>query len=125
MGKSSLLLCRRYYTIWTWRKISYDDNRVENLEWCSVLYNLTYNGRAKKVGEKLKGRKLPKEQIKKLSKPVFSVDKESGLIMYWESIMEAERCTGIDKSSITKCCKGKMKSCGNHYWFYADDDDNK
>lgn len=25
------------------------DNRVENLEWCTRLYNTTYNGRAKKA----------------------------------------------------------------------------
>ena len=89
------------------------NNHMDNLEWCSHSYNNTYNDRAKKAG-------------KKLSKPVFSVDKESGLIMYWESIIEAERCTGIDKGNITRCCKGKKyKSAGGHIWFYADDDDNE
>ena len=96
------------------------DNRVENLEWCSRLYNNTYNGRAKKAGKKLRGRKQSEEHIKKKSKPVFSVNKKSGLIMWWKSIMEAERCTGINKSSITQCCNGKRKSARNHIWFYAD-----
>ena len=86
------------------------NNCMDNLEWCSHSYNNTYNGKAKKVG-------------KKLSKPVFSVNKESGLITYWESIMEAERQTGIDKGNITRCCKGKLKSVGNHYWFYDDDNE--
>ena len=86
------------------------NNHMDNLEWCSHSYNNTYNDRAKKAG-------------KKLSKPVFSVDKESGLIMWWSSAREAERCTGINSSNIIKCCKGKMKSCGNHYWFYADDNE--
>ena len=90
------------------------NNCVENLEYCSRLYNNTYNGRAKKVGEK-------NTNNPKISKPVFSVNKESGLIMYWESIMEAERCTGINNGNITQCCKGKLKSAGNHIWFYADD----
>ena len=66
-----------------------------------------------------------KTKRKKKSKPVFSVDKESGLIMWWKSIIEAERCTGIDKGNITRCCQGKVKSAGNHIWFYADDDDNE
>ena len=85
------------------------NNCVQNLEWCSYSYNNSYNDKGKKIG-------------KKLSKPVFSVDKESGLIMWWQSAHEAERMTGINHSNIIKCCQGKMKSCGNHIWFYADDD---
>lgn len=99
------------------------DNRVSNLEFCSYSYNNSYNDKAKKVGKKLKGRKQSEEHIKKKSKPVFSVDKESGLIMWWQSAHEAEKCTGIDHSSISKCCQGKAKSCGNHIWFYADDNE--
>lgn len=98
------------------------NNCVENLEWVSHEYNVNYGTRNKKISEKLKGKKHSEEHNKKLSKPVFSVNKESGLIMWWESIREAERCTGINKSNITRCCKGKAKSAGNHIWFYADDD---
>ena len=83
------------------------NNCVENLEYCSRLYNVNYGTRNKKVAEKI-------------SKPVFSVDKESGLIMWWQSAKEAERCTGIAHSHITACCKGKRKSAGGHIWFYAD-----
>lgn len=32
------------------------NNYFENLEWCSYSYNNTYNGAARKRGEKLKGR---------------------------------------------------------------------
>ena len=88
------------------------DNRVENLEWCSRSYNLNYGTRNKKAGKKI---------AEKNSKPIFSVDKESGLIMWWQSAHEAERCTGINNSNIIQCCKGKLKSAGGHIWFYADD----
>ena len=115
------------------------NNRVENLEWCSKLYNVNYGTRNKKISEKLKGRKhseehnkkvaeklrgrkQTEESVKKRSKPVFSVDKESGLIMWWESAKEASRQTGINQSNITQCCKGKVKSAGGHTWFYADED---
>ena len=86
------------------------NNYVENLEWCSHSYNNTYNDKAKKVG-------------KKLSKPVYSINKESGLITYWESAKVAGRILGIDSSHITKCCKGKMKSIGGFYWHYADSEE--
>ena len=120
-----------------------ENNRADNLEFCSKSYNINYGTRNKrvaekvseklkgkkhseehnkKVSEKLKGRKQTEEHIKKRSKPVFSVNKESGLIMWWKSAKEAERCTGIDHGNIIKCCKGKYNSAGNHIWFYADDD---
>ena len=83
------------------------NNCMDNLEYCSRSYNLTYNDRAKKIG-------------KKLSKPVFSVDKESGLIMWWQSAIEASRQTSIAQSHICDCCNGKRKSAGGHIWFYAD-----
>ena len=87
------------------------DNRVENLEWCSHSYNINYGARNKKAGKKI---------AEKRSKPVFSVDKESGLIMWWQSAKEAEKYTGIAQSSICACCKGRQKSAGGHIWFYAD-----
>ena len=108
------------------------NNYVENLEWCSKSYNMTYNGRAKKVGKKLRGRKQSEEHIKKvaekltnnpkLSKPVIGINKISGLIVEFPSTHEAERQTGIYHGNIIACLKGKYHSAGNHYWFYADDD---
>ena len=85
------------------------NNCVENLEYCSRLYNMNYGTGSKRSAEKR-------------SKPVFSVDKKSGLIMWWESAKEAERCTGINNGNIINCCQGRQKSAGGHYWFYADDD---
>ena len=113
------------------------NNCVENLEWCSRSYNINYGTRnkkaseklkgkkhseehIKKISEKLKGRKQSEEHIKKRSKPVFSVDKESGLIMWWQSVIEASRQTNINQGSIAKCCQGKRKSAGGHIFFYAD-----
>lgn len=85
------------------------NNKVENLEWCNISYNNIYNGRAKKVAEKL-------------SKPVIAIDKINGLILEFPSAHEASRQTGIAQSHINACCKGKRKSCGGFYWMYADAD---
>ena len=93
------------------------DNRVENLEWCSKLYNINYGTGIKRSAEK-RAEKMTNNP--KLSKPVFSVDKETGLIMWWQSAMEASRQTGIAQGNICACCKGRIKSAGGHIWFYAD-----
>ena len=83
------------------------NNCMDNLEWCSRSYNLTYNDRAKKAG-------------KKQSKPVLAIDKVTGLIVEFASVSEASRVLRIDQGNITKCCQGKYKSMGGFYWYYAD-----
>lgn len=106
------------------------DNRADNLEFCSHSYNNSYNDKAKKVGEKLKGKKLSEVHKKKIaekqrndpkkSKPVFSVDKVTGEIKEFPSLMEASRQTGINHSHVSACCKGKEKSAGGYYWHYVE-----
>ena len=86
------------------------NNCVENLEYCSRSYNVNYGTGIKRSAEKHR-------------KPVYSIDKESGLITYWESIREAGKVLGIDSSHITACCKGKLKSAGGFYWHYSESEE--
>ena len=79
------------------------NNNADNLEWCSRSYNCNYGTRNQK-----------------LSKPVLGINKINGLILEFPSAMEASRQTGIDQGNITQCCKGKYKSMGGFYWYYAD-----
>lgn len=93
------------------------NNVVSNLEWCSVFYNNTYKDRAKKAGKKTSEKLINNT---KLSKAVFGINKVSGLILEFPSAREAGRVLGINQSHITKCCKGKYKSIGGFYWYYAE-----
>lgn len=77
------------------------DNRADNLEWCSRQYNVEYSK----------------------AKAIIGINKISGLILEFPSLNEASRQLGIAHSSIIKCCKGKLKSCGGFYWMYANDAD--
>ena len=102
------------------------NNYVENLEWCTTKYNCNYGTRNKRRAEKLKGRKMSEESIKKrvekTNKPVIGINKVSGLILEFPSITEAGRVLCIDISTISKCCRGKgYKSAGGYYWHYASD----
>ena len=90
------------------------NNCAKNLEYCSRSYNMTYNGRAKKVGKKV---------AEKLSKPVIAIDKRTGLIIEFVSVHEASRQTGIDQGNICACLKGRYKSCGGFYWMYKNNND--
>ena len=82
------------------------NNCVENLEYCSKLYNINYGTGSKRSAEKR-------------SKPLFGINKVSGLILEFPSIAEASRQTGINKGNICNCLKGKANSAGGYVWYYA------
>ena len=81
-----------------------EDNRVENLEWCTRQYNMSYGTRGKR-------------QSKTQSRKVYCVE----LDQTFNSIKEAERETGIWHSNITACCQGKIKTTGGYHWKYVDE----
>ena len=74
------------------------NNCVDNLEWCTSQYNTEYSQ----------------------GKAVIGINKVSGLILEFPSNMEASRQTGIAQQNICACRKGRQKSAGGFYWYYAD-----
>ena len=54
----------------------------------------------------------------KLRKKVGQYDLENNLIQEFESLREASRQLNIDCGSISKCCRGKIKSAGGYIWKY-------
>lgn len=93
------------------------DNRVCNLRWCSHKENmnniLTIDKMSKNAHLKNKfGAEHP------LSKPIIQFSKDGEFIRKWENAVEVKKELGIDNSSVSKCCKGKMKSTGGYIWRY-------
>lgn len=84
-----------------------NDNRVENLEWCSSKYNSNYGTRIQRF-------------VEKKSKSVLQFDKEGNFIREWSSIIAVKNELGIDQSAITQCCKNKRKSAGKFVWRYKE-----
>lgn len=75
--------------------------------------------RRKKISERFKGRKLPKEIYDKLKVPMFQFTKEGVLLKKYESIQEASSTTNIDRASISNTASGKRKSAGGYLWSYT------
>lgn len=87
------------------------DNRVENLEWCSQSENMTH---AWKTG--LQPRTHKKNDLKSISVAQYSCDMQ--LLNVYLSMMEAERETGIHSASISRAAKHSGKA-GGYIWKYA------
>lgn len=79
------------------------NNNVNNLEWCTVLYNNTYGTRIETVK-------------RKTSKPINQYDLLGNFINKFPSISEASRRTHIDASNIIKVIKGKYKQTKGYVW---------
>ena len=77
-----------------------DDNRVDNLEWCTDVYNKMYNNRSKRVAIAN-------------GKPIEQLSMDGHLIREFPSIREAARYVNGDMKSIRMCCK---KDTMTHYY---------
>lgn len=82
------------------------NNTVNNLEWCSLEYNLAYG--TGRIRNGIRHRK-----------PVKCVDTNET----FPSIRIASHETGIDGNSISRCAKGKVNTAGNMKWEFVCDGD--
>ena len=55
----------------------------------------------------------------KINKQVVQYTKDGKFIYIYNSIIDAAMKNNVDQSSITKCCKGKLRTVGGFIWRYA------
>lgn len=79
------------------------NNYACNLEWCSHKYNMNY-------GTKIK------RQAEKIQTPVSQYDMKGKYIKTYKSIKQAYEETGIDKTGISMCSRGLLKTSGGYIW---------
>ena len=86
-----------------------DDNRVENLEWCTREYNNRYGTAIKRRTEKI-------------SKKVNQYKLDGEFIKTWNSMREVERVLNIKNQLISLCCLGKRNKAGGFKWKYYEEE---
>lgn len=81
------------------------DNRVENLEWCSVRYNNMFGTRTKRVKEKV-------------AKPILQYDLNGNFIKRHESICDAGKELNISIGNISQCLHKRYKQANGYVFMY-------
>lgn len=94
-----------------------DDGTVDceksNLEWCDRQYNNTYGNRINKM---IATRKIVKTHWGKVSQ--FTTSGE--YVATFDNMKCASITTGINRSCINKCARGKQKTAGGFKWVYEE-----
>jgi hypothetical protein len=83
------------------------NNEVENLEWCTHLYNNTYSSRIERV-------------MSKRRRPVVQLSLDGRIVNRFSSAKQASIETGINNSVIAEVCKNNYgrKTAGGFKWKY-------
>ena len=77
-----------------------NDNRVENLEWCTPAQNAQWS----------------KDHYKGVNHKRVACYSSDGTRREFESISQAARETGVDIGNISNCCAGKRARAGGMNW---------
>lgn len=83
------------------------NNKIENLEWCTVRYNTRYNNAHTKRTAYIK-------------KAVRQINLDGKLVKVWDSATDAAKTLGISRGNISACCLHfpHFKTAGGYIWEY-------
>ena len=83
-----------------------EDNSINNLEWCTKLYNCNYGTRNKRVNK---------------GKPIYQLSLEGKVIRKWDMIKQASEKLNIEKVCIARCCRKEQKTAGGYRWEFKEE----
>lgn len=103
------------------------NNRVENLEWCTVKYNSNYGNRNKRLSESKRGKRLhyTEESYERMVAPkrvaVIGTELATGNEIYVRSVKETKG-HGFTPWNVSQCLNGRQKVHKGYVWRRANGD---
>lgn len=82
-----------------------ENNKINNLEFCTSKYNHNYGTGIKRQSEQLK-------------KKVNQYDLNGNFIKCWDGMVDAQNELGINRNNINSCCLNTRKTAGGFIWKY-------
>lgn len=80
------------------------DNRLENLEWASAQENAERKAHPSARGP---------------TRGVVQTTRDGVVVREWDAIIDASRALGIDRTLISRCCRGDLGTAGGYVWMYT------
>lgn len=95
-----------------------NDNKVENLRWCSNKenHNFSLTKATRKELSDNNVKKYGSHGFIKASRKVIQCSKNGIELKIWNSIKEASEVLGITKHNIFRVCNGQRISAGGYTW---------
>lgn len=84
------------------------NNRVDNLEWCDVKYNINYGSGIKRRSESV-------------SIPIIKKTKDGEFVKRYKSVSEAAEDNGMTTCEIVLVCNGHNVTANGFKWEYEDE----
>lgn len=91
-----------------------NNNSVENLEWCTQSYNCNYGGHNERMAKTISKTAYQKTKVVQLSM-------SGEYIATFASIKEASDALGIQRASISICCRKPNRTGKGYRWMYLSD----
>lgn len=104
------------------------NNRLDNLHYCTAKFNTNYGDRNNKISQKLKvsmvGKKQSEEtinkRVSKIIKAVKQLDIQTNeIIKIFHSVKQASLENNIKANTISSCALGKRKTAGGFKWEFV------
>lgn len=90
------------------------NNRAENLEWCTQKYNCNYGTHNARMAKTISETAYQRRKVVQLSL-------DGSFIAQYDSIAIASRQLGINRTSISVCCRRICQTSHGHRWMYLED----
>ncbi len=87
------------------------NNNVKNLEWVTYSENTIHALK--------KGLKIPLKGMNHYKRPINQFTLDGKFVKRWESIKQVQEEWHLKSTSISACCRGKIKTSLGYKWEYA------